>query len=267
MSRRPNVAMTIAGSDSSGGAGVVADLKTFEALGVWGTTAIVAVTAQDTVGVHDAHVLPAGIIRAQIMAVSTDIGIDAAKTGMLATADTVAAVVGAIRDAGIERLVVDPVMVSKHGDPLLAEEAVAAVRDELLPLASVVTPNLPEASALLGWPIGDRAAMLDAARALSSFGPGAVLLKGGHLRDGTGSPDLLWAGGEELWLEGARLAVRHTHGTGCVLSAAITAELARGRSVEDAARTAKRFVNQAIAAGVELGAGIGPVDPGWGRSS
>ena len=257
--------MTIAGSDSGGGAGIVADLKTFAAHGVWGTTAIVAVTAQNTLGVQSFEALPAALVRAQIESVATDIGVDAAKTGMLASADLVSVVAAAVRDFGVRPLVVDPVFVSKHGDTLLADDAVGALRTSLLPLAAVVTPNLPEAAALVGFEITDRSGMEEAARALRALGPAAVLVKGGHLA-GEESPDCLLAEGRDLvWLEGERIEGRHTHGTGCVLAAAIAAELARGMEPADACVAAKRFVEKAIAHGVELGAGVGPVNPGWER--
>ncbi len=258
------VAMTIAGTDSGGGAGVAADLKTFEAHGVWGTCAVVAVTAQNTVGVQAIETLPAALVRQQVLAVASDIGVDAAKTGMLVSAELVRAVAAVVAEAGIRRLVVDPVLVSKHGDTLLADDAMVALRDELLPLAAVVTPNIPEAAALSGIEITDRETMAEAARLLARTGAGTVLVKGGHL-GGDQSPDLVYANGEGTWLEGARIAGRHTHGTGCVLSAAITAELARGMDPPDACVAAKRFVERAIAAGVPLGRGIGPVNPGWGR--
>jgi hydroxymethylpyrimidine/phosphomethylpyrimidine kinase len=263
-----SVALTIAGSDSGGGAGIVADLKTFEALGVWGTTAIVAVTAQNTLGVQAFETLPAALVRSQIASVVSDIGVDAAKTGMLASAELVSTVAAAVRDFAVPNLVVDPVFVSKHGDTLLADDAVEALRTELLPRARIITPNLPEASALVGFEVDDRSAMVQCAKELLSVGVGAVLVKGGHLTDGEVSPDCLVVAGaaDPLWLEGRRIAGRHTHGTGCVLSAAITAELARGRTVEEACVTAKRFVERAIAAGLELGAGVGPVNPGWGST-
>jgi hydroxymethylpyrimidine/phosphomethylpyrimidine kinase len=259
------VALTIAGSDSGGGAGIVADLKTFEALGVWGTTALVAVTAQNTLGVQAFETLPPQLVRQQIESVVTDIGVDAAKTGMLATAELVATVARAVSDFAVPNLVVDPVFVSKHGDTLLADDAIGALKAELLPRARIVTPNLPEASALVGFEVGDRESMLRCAKELLALGVDAVLLKGGHLDDAAGSPDCLVTddGADPLWLEGERIPGRHTHGTGCVLSAAITAELARGRRPEDACRTAKRFVERAIAAGLELGGGVGPVNPGW----
>ncbi len=267
LTRRP-VALTIAGSDSSGGAGIVADLKTFEALGVWGTVAITAVTAQNTVGVTDVQLVEPDTIRAQIGAVARDLGVDAAKTGMLGTAAGVSAAVGGIRAAGITRLVVDPVMVSTRGDRLTASTAVAAMRDELLPLAMVLTPNLSEAAELVGAPVTDRDQMLEAAAELHRLGAAFVLLKGGHLADGGNrSPDLLYMAAGPRWLEGPRIDTVHTHGTGCVLSAAITAELARGSEPIDACVTAKKFVTGAIRAAWAAGAGSGPVDPGWGRSA
>ena len=259
------VALTIAGSDSGGGAGIVADLKTFEAHDVWGTCALVAVTAQNTLGVQAFETLPPALVRQQIVSVASDIGVDAAKTGMLASAELVATVVGALKEIGRPPLVVDPVFVSKHGDTLLADDAVGALRDQLLPLAMVVTPNLPEASALTGVEIVDRDGMVEAAMQLAKTGVGTVLVKGGHL-GGDESPDLVWSGGEARWLEGERIPGRHTHGTGCVLSAAITAELARGMDPPDACVAAKHFIERAIAAGVELGSGVGPVNPGWGRA-
>lgn len=264
---RPPVALTVAGSDSGGGAGIVADLKTFEAHGVWGTTAIVAVTAQNTLGVQAFETLPPALVRAQVESVARDIGVDAAKTGMLATAELVTTVAGAVRDFGIAKLVVDPVFVSKHGDTLLADDAVGALRDELLPLAALVTPNLPEASVLVGFEVVDRPSMEAAARALVELGAQVAYVKGGHLDDGSGSPDCAFVRGADAvcWFEGSRIAGRHTHGTGCVLSAAATAELARGMDPVDAAAAAKRFVEHAIAAGVELGSGVGPVNPGWVR--
>lgn len=261
--KRP-VALTIAGSDSGGGAGITADLKTFEAHDVWGTVAVVAVTAQNTVGVQAFETLPAALVRRQVESVAADIGVDAAKAGMLASAELVSTVAAAVRDFAVGNLVVDPVFVSKHGDTLLADDAVGALRDDLLPLAAVVTPNLPEAAALVGFAIEDRAAMEEAGRALAARGPKAVLVKGGHL-GGDESPDCLVTGDDVRWLEGARIEGRHTHGTGCVLSAAIAAELARGMEPADACVAAKRFIEKAIAAGVDLGSGVGPVDPGWPR--
>ena len=260
------VAVTIAGSDSGGGAGIAADLKTFEAHGVWGTVAVVAVTAQNTLGVQAFEAVTPELVRAQITSVVSDLGADAAKTGMLASADVVRSVAATVREFGVGPLVVDPVFVSKHGDTLLADDAVGALRDGLLPLAAVLTPNLPEAAALVGFEVADRADMEKAARALVELGPEVVLVKGGHLAGGDSSPDCLLVDGEEpVWLDGARIPGRHTHGTGCVLSAAICAELARGMDPADACVAAKRFVERSITAGVGLGAGVGPVDPGWAR--
>jgi len=265
--RRPPVALTIAGTDSGGGAGVVADLKTFEAHGLWGTCAVVAVTAQNTVGVQAFETVSADLVTAQIASVAGDIGVDAAKTGMLASADLVRAVAAAVGAAGIRRLVVDPVLVSKHGASLLADDAVDALRRHLLPLATVVTPNLPEASRLVGFEVADRDAMVAAGRALVAMGPRVALVKGGHL-GGDASPDCVVVAGraEPVWLEGPRHPGRHTHGTGCVLSAALCAELARGMDPADACVAARHFCGRAIAAGVALGAGIGPVNPGWERA-
>jgi hydroxymethylpyrimidine/phosphomethylpyrimidine kinase len=259
---RPPVALTIAATDSGGGAGVVADLKTFEAHGVWGTVAVVAVTAQNTLGVQAIQTLTPEMVTAQIAAVLDDIGIDAAKTGMLATAELVRAVAAVVP----RPLVVDPVFVSKHGDALLADDAVAAVKEELLPKATVVTPNLPEASVLTGEEVRDRGGMLRAARLLLAHGPAVVMVKGGHLEDDVAVDLVLAEGADPLWLEGRRIDARHTHGTGCVLSAAITAELALGMEPVDACVAAKRFVERAIVAGIELGGGIGPVNPGWQRT-
>jgi len=263
--RRP-VALTIAGSDSSGGAGIVADLKTFEAHGVWGTAAITAVTAQNTLGVQAVETLSPEVVRAQIASVVSDLGVDAAKTGMLASADVVEAVVLTVAQLGVRPLVVDPVMVASTGGRLLDPDAVEAVRRLLLPWATVLTPNLAEAAALTGFDVSDRAAMVRAGRALGEMGPEVVLVKGGHL-GGDASPDcLLVAGGEPVWLEGARLAANGAHGSGCVLSAAICAELARGMEPADACLAAKRFVARAIESGPVLGDGVVPVDPGWERS-
>lgn len=259
------VALTIAGTDSGGGAGILADVKTFTALGVWATAAVVAVTAQNTVGVQAASTISVDLVAAQILAVTSDIGVDAAKTGMLGSAELVEAVAFAVRAAGVSRLVVDPVMVSKHGDRLLAAAAVARLREDLLPLATVVTPNLSEASVLAGFEVADRDTMVAAARSLADLGPDLVIVKGGHLAGGD-SPDLLWAEGQARWLESNRLDSANTHGTGCVFSAALAAELARGRTPVEAAITAKRFVTGAIRASFPLGRGVGPVDPSWGGS-
>ncbi|HLG00355.1 MAG TPA: bifunctional hydroxymethylpyrimidine kinase/phosphomethylpyrimidine kinase [Acidimicrobiia bacterium] len=260
---RPATALTIAGSDSGGGAGIVADVKTFTAHGVWGLAAITAVTAQNTVGVQAFERTPPALVEAQIESVASDIGVDAAKTGMLVDAEMVTTVARAVRDHGIGRLVVDPVFVSKHGDALLVEEAVDALRTELLPAAVIVTPNLPEAARLAGVTgIDDRSGMEEAGRVLLALGAGAVLVKGGHLSPDLPAADCLVTDEGVAWFEGERIVGRHTHGTGCVLSAAITARLARSESLAAAVAGAKAFVTDAIRAGVELGRGIGPVNPG-----
>jgi hydroxymethylpyrimidine kinase/phosphomethylpyrimidine kinase len=257
------VALTIAGSDSSGGAGIEADLKTFEAHGVWGTAAITAVTAQNTLGVQAVEALTPEIVRAQIASVAADLGVDAAKTGMLASAEIVESVVMTVAELGVRPLVVDPVMVASTGSRLLDPEAVEAVCALLLPRATVVTPNLAEAAVLTGLEVEDRDGMERAARALADMGPEVVLVKGGHLT-GDSSPDcLLVAGGELEWLEGPRLPANGAHGSGCVLSAAICAELARGMEPPDACVAAKHFVERAIEAGPALGDGVVPVEPGW----
>lgn len=262
-SRRRPVALTIAGSDSSGGAGIVADLKTFEAHGVWGTVAVTAVTAQNTLGVQSVEALSPELVRAQISSVVSDLGVDAAKTGMLASAEIVEAVALTVAQLGVRPLVVDPVMVASTGGRLLDPDAVSALIALLLPRATVVTPNLAEAAALAGVDVVDRAGMERAARALAQMGPEVVLVKGGHL-SGDESPDcLLVSDADPVWLEGPRLPTNGAHGSGCVLSAAICAELARGMEPADACVAAKRFVERAIGAGSVLGEGVVPVDPGW----
>lgn len=263
MSRSRPVALTIAGSDSSGGAGIVADLKTFEAHGVWGTVALTAVTAQNTLGVQAVEILTPEMVRAQIASVVADLGVDAAKTGMLGSAEVVEEVARTVAELGVAPLVVDPVMVASTGGRLLDPDALDALVGLLLPRATVLTPNLAEASALAGFEVADRPAMERAARTLADLGPQVVLVTGGHLA-GEASPDcLLVAGGAPVWLDGPRLADRGAHGSGCVLAAAICAELARGMEPADACVAAKRFVARAIEAGPTLGAGVVPVEPAW----
>ncbi len=261
------VALTIAGTDSGGGAGVAADLKAFEAHDLWGTCAITAVTAQNTLGVHATEAVSPELVRAQIGAVASDLGVAAAKTGMLATAEVAAAVARAVRDFGIAPLVVDPVLVSTTGDRLFDEEGLDVLRERVLPLATVLTPNMAEAAALLGGgDVTDRSGMAEAADALAATGPAVVLVTGGHLTGDDASPDCLAVAGEEpVWLEGHRVESAGTHGSGCVLSAAVCAELARGMEPADACVAAKHFAERAIAAGVHLGAGTGAVEPGWER--
>lgn len=255
-------ALTIAGSDSGGGAGIEADLKTFEAHRVWGLAAVVAITAQNTIGVQAAERVSPELVREQIRSVVIDIGVAAAKTGMLADAELVDAVAAAVEEHGVTPLVVDPVFVSKHGDPLLAPEAVEVMRTRLLPRAALVTPNLPEAGGLAGVDaVADREGMEDVGRRILDLGPDAVLVKGGHLR-GEAAADCLVTGDGVRWIEVPRVEGRHTHGTGCVVSAAITARLARGESLDEAVDGAKAFVTRAIERGLDLGGGVGPVNPG-----
>jgi hydroxymethylpyrimidine/phosphomethylpyrimidine kinase len=259
---RPRV-LTIAGSDSGGGAGIQADLKTFTALGVFGMTAITAVTVQNTNGVDSYEELSPETVAEQIRAVVTDIGVDAAKTGMLASAAVVMAVADAIAETQVANLVVDPVFVSKHGHSLLAPDAVDALRERILPLATLVTPNLPEAAGLTGLTVESRDDMRKAGDAILGFGPRAVLVKGGHL-EGDTADDLFVDGDGERWIEGERIDTPNTHGTGCVLSAAIAAHLARGEALIDAVQGGKVFVTEAIRHALAIGHGIGPVDPAWG---
>ena len=255
-------ALTIAGSDSGGGAGIQADLKTVSALGVFGMTAITAVTVQNTKGVSGFEELSPATVADQIRAVTGDIGVDAAKTGMLASAAIVEAVAEAAAETRLPLIVVDPVFVSKHGHPLLADDAVDALRRLLLPLATLVTPNLPEAAGLAGFEVRTLDDMRRAGAAILALGPRAVLVKGGHL-EGDRATDLFADGAGEEWIDAERIDTPHTHGTGCTLSAAIAAYLARGSSLPAAVRAGKAFVTEAIRHGLEIGEGIGPVDQLW----
>lgn len=255
-------ALTIAGSDSGGGAGIQADLKTFQALGVYGMTAITAVTVQNTKGVSGYEELSPETVAEQVRAVVTDIGIDASKTGMLASAPIVEAVADVVAELQVSNLVVDPVFMSKHGHALLEDDAVEALRGRLLPLALLVTPNLPEASGLAGFPVRTPQDMERAGEAILELGPTAVLVKSGHLEEGD-TTDLLVTADGILPMAGERIDTPHTHGTGCVLSAAITAHLARGEELLEAVRRGKEFVTEAIRAALPLGQGIGPVNPSW----
>jgi hydroxymethylpyrimidine/phosphomethylpyrimidine kinase len=257
------VALTIAGSDSGGGAGIQADLKTFAALGVHGTSAITAVTAQNTLGVSDYVELPLHIIRAQIDDVVSDLRPAAAKTGMLSSPEIIQLVAGAAEEHGLRNLVVDPVMVAKGGHKLLREDAVGALRERLIPLAAVITPNLPEAEVLLEREIRSRDDMARAARELRALGCRAVVLKGGHAEEPDRADDALFDGRELVWLSGERVPTRNTHGSGCAFSAAIAAELAKGLDLRQAAEEAKRFITGAIRDSLDLGGGHGPVNPMW----
>lgn len=252
-------ALTIAGSDSSGGAGIQADLKTFTVFEVYGMSAVTALTAQNTTGVSAIHAVPAPFVRQQIEAVVGDIGVDAAKTGMLANRAIIETVVAALRQHRIERLVVDPVLIAQSGAALLEEDARSTLLSQLIPLAALVTPNVPEAAALLGMTIDGLPAMHAAARRFVELGARAALIKGGHLA-GAEAVDVLFDGRDPHELRAPRTATRHTHGTGCMLSAAITAGLARGRSLIDAVDDGKRFITVAVANGLALGKGDGPAN-------
>lgn len=250
-------ALTIAGSDSGGGAGIQADLKTFSALGVYGMSAVTALTAQNTVGVQAILEVDPAFVSSQIHSVLTDIGADAVKTGMLANAEIIAQVARDLRHFKAGNIVVDPVMVAKSGDRLLREEAIQAMVRDLFPLAEVVTPNLHEASALTGLEIDEPEGMKEAARRLHAFGPRFVVVKGGHL---AGSPmDLLFDGKDFFPFENVRHDTPHTHGTGCTFASAIAAGLARGIGVLDAVRQAKSYITAAIRQGLPIGGGHGPV--------
>jgi hydroxymethylpyrimidine/phosphomethylpyrimidine kinase len=252
------VALTVAGSDSGGGAGIQADLRTFAAHGVHGTSAITAVTAQNSVAVLDWVALDPRMVVAQMEAVASDMPVAAAKTGMLATAAIVSAVAAALERLRLPLVVVDPVMVAKSGDRLLDRDAETAYRQRLLPLATVVTPNLPEAESLLGRPVRTLAEMREAARALRAMGPRAVVVKGGHLEGD--AVDVFWDGERMEDLSAPRIATKNTHGTGCTYSAAIAARLALGDPLLDAVRGAKAYLTEAIRRSYSVGRGHGPVD-------
>lgn len=250
-------ALSIAGSDSGGGAGVQADLKTMSAHRVFGMSAIVAVTAQNTQTVSAVHDLPPEMLRAQIDAVFSDIRVDAVKIGMLSSRTLILEVAECLRRWRPVFTVLDPVMISKSGCALLQPDAVAALRDDLLPLSDLLTPNIPEAEVLTATKISDRGGMLAAARILLETGAKAVLIKGGHCSDH--ADDLLFDGKQDLWLPGERIPGRNTHGTGCTLSSAIAANIANGCDLPEACRQAKEYVRRAIAAGLEIGKGCGPL--------
>jgi hydroxymethylpyrimidine/phosphomethylpyrimidine kinase len=261
------VAMTIAGSDSSGGAGIQADLKTFAAFGVFGTSAITALTAQNTQGVRAVHDVPPDMVRAQIDAVFNDMPVAAVKIGMVSQIATIEAIVAALDHWRPGHVVVDPVMVATSGAKLVLPQAIDTMRNELLPRASIITPNLPEAAVLLDQNEAvDEAQMQDQAQRLLALGARAVLIKGGHVQGGHGVPresvDFLVTPEQVLRLAAPRIVTRNTHGTGCTLSSALAANLARGHALNDAARIAKAYVTRAIesAKDRDLGAGHGPLD-------
>jgi hydroxymethylpyrimidine/phosphomethylpyrimidine kinase len=251
-------AMTVAGSDSGGGAGIQADLKTFSALGVYGSSAITAITAQNTTAVTEVLALPPGLVAAQIDAVLTDIGADAVKTGMLATAAIIDAVADRLRAHGVARLVVDPVMVAKSGARLLEPDAVEALRSRLLPLAAIVTPNVPEAEVLVGRSLESEEDLRSAAEEIAGMGAEAVVMKGGH-RPGPEVVDLLYCDGAFTEFRAPRVETSSTHGTGCTFASAVAAGLARGLSVQDAVGRAKAYVTEALRHAPGLGSGHGPV--------
>lgn len=264
--------LTIAGSDSSGGAGIQADLKTMTELGTFGMSAITAITAQNTCGVNAVLALPCDIISAQIDAVCEDIFPDAVKIGMLANSQIVECVAASIKKNAIKNVVLDPVMVSTSGHRLLDEDASAALINVLMPLADIITPNIPEAECLAGTKIASRSDMVKAAGIIAGNFAGAVLIKGGHLAD-TGSnciedsadtaADLLYHNGQSLWFEAEFVDNPNTHGTGCTLSSAIASELAKGCTMPEAVGKAKEYLTGAIKAGLNLGKGRGPLNHAW----
>jgi hydroxymethylpyrimidine/phosphomethylpyrimidine kinase len=261
-SGQPPTALTIAGSDSGGGAGVQADLKTFLACGVHGMSAITAVTVQNSLGVTGFYELPPHAVAEQIESVTTDIGVGAAKTGMLASAGIMATVAETVQRLGITPFVVDPVAASQHGDPLLRPDAIEALRDVIIPLATLITPNLGEVKLLTGIEVRTVGDMEQAAHALRALGPEWVLVKGGHLPGGD-AVDLLYDGETFRRFRAPRHDTRHTHGSGDTLASAITAGLARGLDVPGAVRLGKRFISRAVAGSFPLGAGLGPVGHFW----
>jgi hydroxymethylpyrimidine/phosphomethylpyrimidine kinase len=264
----PPRVLTIAGSDSGGGAGLQADLRTFFACGVHGMTAITAVTVQNSLGVSGVSVIPAEVVAAQIETVADDIGVLAAKTGMLATADIIEAVAKACDRVHIGRdgtipFVVDPVAASMHGDPLLRDDAMDALRTELFPRATLVTPNLDEVRLLTGITVTSYAESREAARALHAMGPQWTLVKGGHLHEDPSCVDVLYDGSEFIELPAARIDTKHTHGGGDTMASSITSALARGASVPEAVRFGKWFVTNAVQHAYPLGGGVGPVSAFW----
>jgi hydroxymethylpyrimidine/phosphomethylpyrimidine kinase len=263
-SRYPRL-LSIAGSDSGGGAGIQADLKTFAALGCFGMTAITALTAQNTLGVRAIHGVPLDILSAQIDAVVEDIGVDAVKIGMLHSADTVRTVAAALRRHGLRQVVLDPVMIATSGAVLIDEAAIDVLVRELFPLAAVVTPNLDEAALLVGQALRSTQDMEAAARQLLERGAQAALVKGGHLAGDTVSDLLLVRGAAPLWMHAPRIASGNTHGTGCTLSSAIASHMALGADLPQAVQRAREFVRGALQAGawVRTGAGGGPLNHGF----
>ncbi len=256
----PRKVLTIAGSDSGGGAGVQADLKTFAALGAYGMSAITAITAQNTLGVTAVQDVSLDVIEAQIDAVVEDIGVDAVKTGMLSSPEIVRLAARKAKEHSFDRLVVDPVMVAATGARLLRENAVDAVRQDLIPVATVVTPNTFEAEVLTGLKVNSEVEMKEAARAIHALGPRFVVVKGGHVQDSAQSTDLLFDGRDFTEFPARRIETTSTHGTGCTFASAIAAGLARGLGVADAVGEAKDYVTRAIATAFPVGQGKGPLN-------
>jgi hydroxymethylpyrimidine/phosphomethylpyrimidine kinase len=256
------IALTIAGSDSGGGAGIQADLKTFAAHGVYGTSAITAITAQNTIGVTAVQALTADLVTAQIEAVAGDMALDVVKTGMLANSAIIEAVAAAIEALDLPSLVLDPVMIAKSGDRLIDAEALGALRALLIPRARVITPNIPEAETLTGLKIDSPDDVREAARRIHALGAAAVVVKGGHL-PGDEAIDLLYDGHTFESFRTPRIDTRHTHGTGCTFASAIAARLALGDPLVEAVRHAKDYITGAIRHGLPVGHGHGPVDHFW----
>ena len=248
--------LTIAGSDSSGGAGIQADLKTFAAHGTFGMSVITAVTAQNTCGVTKVQNIDCDVVKAQIEAVFDDIRVDAVKIGMVSQPEIIETIASCLRHYQPKIIVVDPVMISKSGYPLLAPEACATLIKELLPLATLLTPNLPEAEAITGLQVTKKEEMRPVAEKIIALGAKAVLVKGGHLNDT--ADDLLFDGANEVWFPGRRIATKNTHGTGCTLSSSLAANLAKGLNLREAVQASKDYVTTAIEHGIALGSGCGP---------
>lgn len=253
--------LTIAGSDSGGGAGIQADLKTIMALGGYGMSAITAITAQNTLGVIESEILSPALVKSQIEAVTSDIGVDAVKTGMLGNAAMIKMLSPILPELKAP-FVLDPVMVAKGGASLLAKDAVRALQDELVPVSSVITPNIPEAEMLAGMQVHTLSHMRQAAGWMLEMGAQAVLLKGGHMTGDTLVDLLIWEGGEAVY-ESQRIDTPHTHGTGCTLASAIATGLGHGLELPQAIKQARDYVRQAILAAPGFGAGHGPMDHGW----
>ncbi|SUT86002.1 phosphomethylpyrimidine kinase [Actinobacillus ureae] len=255
-------ALTIAGSDSGGGAGIQADLKTFQMRGVFGTSVLTAITAQNTLGVFDIHSVPLSTIESQIKAIAEDFQISAFKIGMLGTEKEIECVANALCQYNFGKLVLDPVMIAKGGTPLLQQDAISALQTYLLPLADVITPNLPEAEALTGIKIIDDSTAYQAAKKLQDLGVNTVVIKGGHLADSqsTHCRDWIFTPTTHFILECPRFPTRHTHGTGCTFSACVTAELAKGQAVETAIKIAKDYISAAISHPLNIGYGYGPTN-------